>query len=148
MKVNHKANLAALVIFERDGKILLARRCNTGYADGMYQMPSGRIEENEYPVEAAIREVKEEVGVDVALSDLEFVHASYRINKLDDTGDYMEFFFKASKWTGEPINAEPHKCDDLMWVSLDNLPENTVPVIKEAIEYIRKGIPFSQIGRP
>ena len=65
MKEKHKARLASFVIFERDGKMLLARRFNTGYADGFYQMPSGHVEEHEYPSEAAIREIKEEVGVDI-----------------------------------------------------------------------------------
>ncbi len=144
----HKARLASFVILERDGKILLTRRFNTGYADGQYQMPSGHVELNEYPIEAAIREAKEEVGVDIDMQDLEFVHASYRINQADASGDYVDFFFKTTKWTGEPVNAEPEKCDELMWVSLTELPANTVLAVREVIESIRKGIPFSQIGRP
>lgn len=143
----HKARLAAYVLLERDGQILMARRYNTGYADGQYQMPSGHIEKDEYPVEAAIREAKEEVGVDIAPEDLVCVHASYRINQLTQAGDYVDFFFKASRWSGEPRNAEPEKCDEIIWVPIDTLPENTVPVIKEVIWYIVKGLPFSQIGR-
>lgn len=143
----HKARLAAFAIVERDGKILLARRFNTGYADGLYQMPSGHIEADEYPVEAAAREAKEEVGIDIDISDLEFVHASYRINHTDSAGDYIDFFFKATKWRGEPFNAEPEKCDEIIWVPITKLPVNTVPVIREVIEYIIKKIPFSQIGR-
>jgi 8-oxo-dGTP diphosphatase len=147
MKIRHTAKLASFAILERDGKILLARRFNTGYADGQYQMPSGHVDKGEYPVEAAAREAKEEVGVDIAIEDLMFVHASYRINKVDDAGDYVDFFFKTAKWSGEVINAEPEKCDKLVWVSMSDLPENTVPVIKQVIEYIKKGIPFSEVGR-
>lgn len=147
MAEKHKAKLASFVIFEREGKILLARRFNTGYADGQYQMPSGHIEANEYPAEAAIREAKEEVGVEIDMNDLEFVHASYRINHVDAAGDYVDFFFKATRWSGELVNAEPEKCDEIRWVPIDDLPENTVPVIKEVIGYIIKGIPFSQVGR-
>lgn len=132
---------------ERDGKILLARRFKTGYMDGFYQMPSGHIEANEYPSEAAIREAKEEVGVGIKHEDLEFVHASYRINTVDDVGDYVDFFFRTEKWEGEPTNTEPEKCDGLLWVPIDDLPENTVEVVKEAISYIRKNLPFSEIGR-
>ncbi len=148
MKVRHTAKLASFAILERDGKILMARRFNTGYADGQYQMPSGHVEKDEYPIEAAAREAKEEIGVDIAIEDLKFVHASYRINKVDDAGDYVDFFFKATKWSGEVINAEPEKCDELVWVSMDAVPENTVPVLKEAVEYIREGLPFSEVGRP
>ncbi len=143
----HRARLASFVFLEREGKILLARRFNTGYMDGMYQMPSGHVEANEYPSEAAIREAKEEVGVDIQAGDLEFVHTSYRINTLDDAGDYVDFFFKTKKWEGEPENMEEEKCDGLLWVSIDELPENTVEVVKEAIAHIRKDLPFSEIGR-
>jgi mutator protein MutT len=147
MTEKHKARLASFVILERDGKILLARRFNTGYADGQYQMPSGHIEANEYPAEAAVREAKEEVGVDIKIEDLEFVHSSYRINQADAAGDYVDFFFKVTQWSGEPFNAEPEKCDELFWVPIDNLPDNTVPVIREVIGFIIEGVPFSQVGR-
>lgn len=147
MKTRHKANLAAFAILVRDGKILLARRFNTGYMDGKYQMPSGHIEANEYPIEAAAREAKEEVGVDIALTDLEYVHTSYRINSHDDVGDYVDFFFKTTKWVGEPVNTEPEKCDELIWVSLDALPENVVPVVREVVEHLKRNSSFSQIGR-
>ncbi len=141
------ARLASFVILEREGKILLARRFNTGYMDGKYQMPSGHVEANEYPAEAAAREAKEEIGVDIALHDLEFVHSSYRINTVDDSGDYVDFFFRASKWSGELVNAEPEKCDELIWVPATDLPENTVDVIKQVMKYIERGIVFSEIGR-
>jgi ADP-ribose pyrophosphatase YjhB (NUDIX family) len=110
-------------------------------------MPSGHVDDNEYPVEAGAREAKEEVRVSIAIEDLEFVHASYRINKTDGAGDYVDFFFKTSRWEGEPENQEPDKCDELIWVPIDDLPENTVPVIKEVIKCIRAGEPFSEIGR-
>ena len=146
MSEKHKARLASFVIFERDGKILLTRRFNTGYADGSYQMPSGHVEEHEYPSEAAIREIKEEVGVDIDPGDLILVHISYRINS-DTAGDYVDFFFKTSKWSGETTNAEPEKCDELIWVSMNQLPVNTVPVIREVISCILKNESYSEIGR-
>ena len=74
------------------------------------------------------------------------MHTSYRINT-DPAGDYVDFFFKTKKWKGELINAEPQKCDELIWVPMDELPENTVPVIREVIAYILKKEPFSEIGR-
>lgn len=147
MRERHTANLASYLILERDGKILMMLRANTGYMDGMYQMPSGHIEQNEYPMETMIREAKEEVGIDLKPEDLEFIHTCYRINKGDATSDWINFYFKATKWKGEVVNAEPEKCDGLLWVPMDALPENTVDVVKQAVEHIRKGLPLSQIGR-
>lgn len=146
MAEKHTARLASFVILERDGMIVLARRANTGYMDGMYQMPSGHIEAGEYPFEAAIREAKEEVGVDIAPQDLHLVHVSYCITQ-DIVPDYVDFFFTATKWTGEPFNAEPEKCDEIVWVSADALPSDTVPAVAEVMSYIARGMPFSHIGR-
>ncbi|HWH07427.1 MAG TPA: NUDIX domain-containing protein [Candidatus Paceibacterota bacterium] len=147
MKDRHKVKTAAHAILERDGMILLARRFNTGFADGLYQMPSGHTEVDEYPVEAAAREAKEEVGVDIVLEDLELVHASYRINKDDHAGDYVDFYFRTTKWSGEPYIAEPEKCDQLIWAAIDELPGETIAFIQQVLADIRTGIPFSQIGR-
>ena len=44
------------VIFERDGKILLLRRFETGYSDGFYALPAGHIDKGETPLDAALRE--------------------------------------------------------------------------------------------
>ena len=147
MTEKHKVRIAVFVILEKGDEILLLRRANTGYADGQYQMPSGHIEVDEYPTEAAIREAKEEVGVDIETDDIKLVHTSYRISPDNHEYDYIDFFFKTNKWSNEPINAEPETCDEIVWAPIKNLPSNTVPVIKEVIEYIYKGISFSEIGR-
>ena len=54
--------------------------------------------------------------------------------------------FEVKKWSGEILNTEPDKCDDLRWFPLDNLPVNTIPYIKQAIECYRKGILYSEFG--
>ena len=41
---------------------------------------------------------------------------------------------------------EPNKCDDLIWVGLDNLPENTIDYIRAAINNYKAGISFSIFG--
>lgn len=53
--------------------------------------------------------------------------------------DWMSFFL-VEKWTGEVKNREPEKCDDLTWCRLEDLPDNTIPYIREALEKIEKGI--------
>ena len=68
----NKAVPAVYLILERDdGCILLMRRCNTGYQDGNYNLPSGHVEDGELPKAAMVREAKEEIGIDVAQEDLE-----------------------------------------------------------------------------
>ncbi len=145
MKLRNKAIPAVYILLEQDGKILLGRRCNTGYADGQYQVPAGHVDEGELPTEAMVREVKEEIGIDVLSSDLELVHISYR-PKHDDSDNRIDLFFKAKKWSGEIKNMEPHKCDDLQWFSVNKLPENMTFHVAKALNCIQKGIFYDEIG--
>src|SRR3989338_10240764 len=144
MKIRNKAVPAVYILLEQDGKILLGRRCNTGYEDGNYQVPAGHVDEGELPTEAMVREIKEEIGVDIIQSDLELLHVSYR-PKHDNTDNRVDFFFKAEKWNGEVKNMEPHKCDDLQWFPLNKLPENMTFHVREALECIQKRIFFKEI---
>lgn len=144
-KERNKAIPAAYLFLEKDGKFLITRRYNTGYQDGIYQVPAGHVEAGETPSEALIREAKEEIGIDISPKDINFFHASYR-PKHDDTDNRVDFFFKVSKWNGEVINAEPHKCDDLKWVTLDEIPENMTLHVKIAFESLKQGVVFREIS--
>ena len=52
------------------------------------------------------------------------------------------------KQQGEPVNAEPHKCDELRWTEVDDLPENTIPYVRRAIENFRSGVVFEEYDLP
>jgi len=55
-------------------------------------------------------------------------------------------FFNTEKWAGEIKNMEPEKCDDLSWFDLNNLPENVIPYIRQALDCINKKIFYSELG--
>lgn len=138
MQKRNAAIPAVYLILDRDGEILVTRRCNTGYEDGNYGLPSGHVEEGELPIAALIREAKEEIGITLEKEDLEFVHVAYRLPH-DETGNRVDLFFRAVNWRGQVVNAEPHKCDDLKWATFENLPENTILDVWMALEYIQHG---------
>lgn len=50
----------------RDGKILLVRRAAGDHLGGVYELPGGGVEENEVIQTAAVRELREETGLDTA----------------------------------------------------------------------------------
>lgn len=135
---------AVYLILRKEGKILLASRVNTGYEDGMFQVPAGHVDAGELPQEAMVREAKEEIGIIVKPEDLEFVHISYR-PKCDPTGARVDLFFSVSEYEGEPTIMEPHKCDELRWVFPRELPENMSPHVQSAIEHVEKGTGYSEI---
>lgn len=134
---------AVYLLLIKDEKILLLRRFNTGWNDGNYSLASGHIDGNE-PAEAAmIREAREELGIGIKPEDLEFAHVSHRYAP---DCEYIDFYFTASQWQGEPHNAEPNKCDEVAWYDLDALPENVVPNVKEVIEHYANKRPYSIFG--
>jgi len=58
----------------------------------------------------------------------------------------VDFFIQVHKWSGEIINAEPDKCDDLRWVGFNNLPVNTIPYVRKAIVNHLNGVTFEEFG--
>jgi 8-oxo-dGTP diphosphatase len=133
---------AAYLLFVKDGKILLLRRANTGFEDGNYGLVAGHLDAHESLMHSAIREAKEESGVDIHPKDLEVKTTMHR----RQADERIDFFFEVKKWDGEPTNREPDKCDDLRWFPLDGLPANTIPYIRQAIECYQKGISYSEFG--
>lgn len=132
-----------LLLINRD-KILLLRRFNTRWEDGKYTLISGHLEGKETVEQAMIREAKEEPGLSLTEKDLEVVHVMHR--KSNNGLEYIDFFLVSKKWKGEPRISEPDKCDDMQWFSLENLPGNTLPHIKQAIKNCFGKVLFSEFG--
>jgi len=130
------------LFFIRENEILMARRLNTGYRDGEYSVPAGHLDGGETVMQAGIREALEEVGVQLREEDISITSVMHRL----DGEERVDFFLQIHRWDGEPVNAEPDKCDDLRWVHFDELPENTIPYIRRAITNHLKDIQIDEFG--
>lgn len=111
--------------------------------DGLYGLPSGHVEDMESFSVAGAREVFEETGLQISPDTLRQVHTMHR-----NCGDHVrvDAFFESDKWVGEPINAEPNKHSEIVWLNINNLPKNTVDYIRFAIEQINAGNTYSEFG--
>jgi len=58
----------------------------------------------------------------------------------------VDFFVQVHKWSGEIVNAEPDKCDDLRWVNMDDLPNNIIPYVARAISNHLNNVRFDEFG--
>ncbi len=58
----------------------------------------------------------------------------------------VDFFVECMHWSGDIVNREPGKCDDLSWFPLDRLPENTIPYVRRALENYQQGRWFDSYG--
>jgi ADP-ribose pyrophosphatase YjhB (NUDIX family) len=141
--------IACFTILKRGNKIAMVLRKNTGWMDDHYGLPAGKGEWFETFTSGAIREAKEEAGVDIVLGDLRFVHMAHRHGEDRFTKKFMDWvdvYFEADQWTGEPFNAEEEKSERLDWLDLNNLPENIVPSQRAALLHIANGDFYSEYG--
>lgn len=130
---------AVYTLLRRGNEIFMLRRQGSGFYDGWYTVPSGHIDGNEPIAHAAAREALEEACVTINPDQLTLVHVLHRIDGGNGQGElreYLDFFFLASTWTGEPRLGELDKSDDGRWVTPANLPEQTLPYVREVLEKI------------
>jgi 8-oxo-dGTP pyrophosphatase MutT (NUDIX family) len=128
-----------LFLFKED-KILLLRRFNTGYEDGNYSVCAGHVEQGETYIEAMKREAMEEIGVELeTLTPVQIMHRKSTVERFD-------YFFVSTSWKGEVFNAEEDKCDELLWVSINELPDNVIPYIKSALDNYHNNETFTSFG--
>ena len=111
--------------------------------DGYYSFCAGHVEAGESPQEAMVRELAEEIGVFARAEDLRLVHTQ-SINAED--GPRLHLYFEVTSWEGEPENKEPHKCDEVRWVEVTQLPINTIPYIQGVIHAVRERAGYSETG--
>ncbi len=113
--------VAAVVLVDADGRVLLAQRPAGKAMAGLWEFPGGKVDPGETPEAALIRELAEELGIDVAASCLApFTFASHA---------YPEFhllmpLYVCRKWSGIP---HPREGQRLAWVRPARLAEYPMP---------------------
>ncbi|CAM5563744.1 hypothetical protein GCM10010329_70230 [Streptomyces spiroverticillatus] len=129
------------LILRRGAEVLLSRRANTGYADGLLHAPSGHVEDGEDVRAAMIREAAEEVGVTLAADDLSV--ALVMQHRGPGGRPRTGWFFEASYDPADPpSNREPDKCSGLSWHPLAALPDGMVAYCRAGLDAYRRGERF------
>lgn len=149
MKEKFKLKVAVILILTKiennEEYILLQKRQNTGILDGFYDCSCcGHLEEGETLKEGIIRESKEELGIDIAASDLEIcstMHASFK-----NGGEYLLITFHTNKYKGTPKIMEPNKCSDLKWFKINDLPIDLADTRRISIENYKNKNYYSEYG--
>ncbi len=138
--------LAAYGIFRRGDKFLFMRRSNTNYRNGFYGIPAGRAAEGEPISLTALREIKEETGLDLRADQIKLCHVAHRYEPGQGPyASWVDFFYMIDEWDGEPVIAETDKADDLQWLSVDST-EQIIPYVRHVIRDVLQGKNFSLIG--
>jgi len=93
-----RPRLKVRVAVERDGALLLARHERPG--DAFWCLPGGGVEPGEAAEPAAVRELREEAGVEVALDGVVWI--TDEAGRADDADGQVELVFRGRLVTGEP----------------------------------------------
>ncbi|MEJ6575903.1 MAG: 8-oxo-dGTP diphosphatase MutT [Emcibacteraceae bacterium] len=113
--------VSAVVMIDIDGRVLIAQRPEGKSMAGLWEFPGGKLESGETPERALIRELKEELGVDISESCLAaFTFASHTY---DDFHLLMPVYL-CRKWDGLVRPCEGQK---LKWVKVGDLKTYPMP---------------------
>jgi 8-oxo-dGTP diphosphatase len=106
--------VAAGVLRDAAGRVLIARRPAAAHAGGLWEFPGGKLQPGESPEAALVRELREEIGV--AVGEV----APFMVHRHDypDRRVVLHVFL-VSGWVGEPRGLEGQP---LRWVTLGELP--------------------------
>lgn len=135
--------IAVHVFIEKGQEILLLQRAGTGFHDGSWSVPAGRLNSNETIRQAAVREASEEVNAKVDISDLS---APLVMHHKDDRGERLYFFFSCTSWENELANVETEKCSAIKWFAINDLPSDIIPHVKYAIERLYRHETYVEYG--
>jgi len=144
---------AAYIIIENNlWEVLFIKRANTGFRDGAYQVPAGHMDWNENMITCAIREAKEEIDIDILESDCNIVHISHRISPQNvgwSFREYFDIYVKVKKYSWDLKINEPHKCSELKFIDIDNIPDSEKNLFSydlDVIKMINNWEGFSEIN--
>ena len=108
LRILRQSRLGGFTVLVRDGRVLLAKG---DYGHRRWALPGGLVEDGEFSSEAAVRETKEETGLDVELGPLVAVVELRRI--------VLQVFL--AEITGGTERPEPGEISELRWFALDEL---------------------------
>lgn len=113
--------VAAVALIDVDGRVLIAKRPEGKAMAGLWEFPGGKVDDGETPEAAVIRELKEELAIDITescLAPLAFASHGYEDFHL------LMPLFACRVWQGQPA---PQEGQELKWVHPPRLGDFPMP---------------------
>jgi 8-oxo-dGTP diphosphatase len=113
--------VAAVALVDVDGRVLIAQRPEGKAMAGLWEFPGGKVEPGETPEAALIRELKEELGIDITAACLApFTFASHTYERFH----LLMPLYVCRRWQGTPV---AHEHTALKWVRPLKLADYPMP---------------------
>ena len=128
------------IVVIQNNKVLLVREGEkSGHLTGAYNTPAGRIEEGESPIQAAVRELKEEAGLETEVKYLIELPKKYTADIERKGGKMVHFYhtvFVCTKFSGELKSSEDV---EPVWVEIEKVSSlSLLPNIEDMINQAQK----------
>jgi 8-oxo-dGTP diphosphatase len=126
----HLVLVAACVLLDGEGRILIAKRPPGRPLAGLWEFPGGKVEAGESPEHALSRELAEELGIEIAADDL--APLTFASHAYPDFHLLMPLFL-CSRWRGA---LTPHEGQELAWVRPAELASYAMPPADEPLKAV------------
>ena len=113
--------VVCVALIDADGRVLIAKRPKGKAMAGLWEFPGGKVGDGELPEEALVRELDEELGIDITESCL--APLSFASHVYDDFHLLMPLYV-CRVWKGTP---EPRDGQELKWVHPVRLGDYPMP---------------------
>jgi 8-oxo-dGTP diphosphatase len=124
----------AFILNEKRQVLMMKRNENCQNSAGHWTIPGGTVEFNKRVEDAVVREIKEEIGLDIEV--IKLISVTNDIIKQEGQHWFASQFL-CKIIGGELQNMEPHKCDSLEWFDLDSVPEKLTLTTQKALQTYR-----------
>lgn len=118
--------VSAVAFVREDGDVLTVRKRGTS----RFMLPGGKPEPGESPAEAAVREVREEIGIDVAVDDLRLLGA-WEADAANEPGHVLDATVYTAALTGIPIAAA--EIAELRWSDPADPLGDLAPLLRDRV---------------
>ena len=105
------------ILRDKDAKLLLGQRQNTGRRDGSWSLPGSNLLDQETPEKALSRSLREELGIENPIPSSSF--------ELEEGPDTVLHVFVIDRWSGSITNLNTQFCAGFDWFDLSTIPETT-----------------------
>ena len=115
----------------RDGRVLLGhRRADKRAYPDVWELPGGVMEAGESELDALARELREELGVEIATESAAHL-CRVAAGPADEPAVLSAWL--VTEWEGAPANLAPEEHDDIGWFGLHELPPPAHEVVRAAV---------------
>ena len=121
--------VVSIALIDNHDQILISKRPEKKHLSGYWEFPGGKVEKNETPENAIIREVKEELNVNInnkCIAPLSFSEFNYKKFQL------LLLLYVCRRWEGEPMSMEKN---EIKWVKANMLRQFKMPPADDSLIY-------------